>query len=729
MDSISTAADTNKPKHGLFVETVEQIPSAAGDLLREAWHHPVDTAMHAGETVLTAGIMGAVLGHFIPTGGPAGLLVGAAFTVPLLIQGYERIAGARRQMMRPGASETAIAHALAMDTLGGAGNLLLTFGAGWGGTEAGHLTATSDGLLGDLGQSSQRAILERENKGLSSFASLMKPLNLAGADTRVASREMAALGERAGSQTAAATGVLARPASDPELMTGLEQKLGLLKRRVSQYTRQRSLAEGALGARLEPAEELKIYTGSVHGHSRYSDGMGLPSELYAKAQAGGEQVTFITDHDHPLSRRGVPEGDPRSSDESGTPIITADPAEYAQTFVDANAATRPGQFVAGVGTEVGTIGKPGTPHNGPVGVNHINLFELPTFYEAVVRQPSRFQMLMNPLRRLLGIEAAAPELVPPDVVKFNDGDYAALARHLSHQKATDGGTPIVQLNHPRASAELAADIPKNLRFADYGKLSFDPKNPDNSIRLWLENFAKPYVRQMELIKGEALNPDVTDTVKPSDIDLNSYLVYMDRGVKASPTFGRDFHYGDPVGRPAGTIFLSRALDKPSILETLRERRTGATTSRTRLVGSLWANDAHPMGSILDQSAVPDLNLKVQIEGEVTPDARYTVSLLGDTRIGDGKLATTLQTKELTGQELLDGGQQVSFGTIKHTLGNRSAYFVQVDRAQPALGDYVDHMWTAPIWIEPASRATHSLLVRGMFTAGANLFVPASGTAQ
>jgi hypothetical protein len=719
-------------RHSLIAETVKELPSALAEIANDAWHHKSSSALHVIKTVGEAAVAGVVLGHFIPARGPAALLVGGALTLPLVYNGIARVVRANKQLSHAGANESKIAHSLAKDTLSGAGDFVLSLGAGVGGTEAGHATAKSSGLIGDIGQTSQRLILKGENETLAAGARVMRslapadPLPPAGglASVRTSMRWPGGFATPDIEATVAAAG----PKLEPELKSGLWRHLGFLDRRIDQYSKEKQVVNRQLGKLIDPTEEFKIYTGSLHGHSRYSDGMRTPAELYARAKAEGEQVTTITDHNHPLSRTGVGKDDPRAGDEAKSPIITADPTQYARTFADAAAATEDGRFVALVGVEVGTIGKPGTPHHGPVGTNHFGLLEVPTFYESVVERRSRFDsLIMSPLRRLFGIAEPPPVIKPPDVVKIADGDAKAFAEHLANQKATDGGSPIIIGNHPRAKAELGSKVPDDLQFADYGKLSFDPSNPKRSIKLWFDNFAKPYMRGLELIKGEALNPDPTDKVKPGDIDLVSYMIYLDKGLKAAPVYGRDFHYGDPVGRPAGTIFLSPALDKRSILETLRERRAGATTSKERLVGSFWANDSHPMGSILDQAAVQKLDFKAKIGGEVTPESKYTVKLIGD-KVGDGKLGQVIQSQELTGQELLSANKEVNFDSINHILGDSHAYMLQVDRTSPELGDYVDHMWTAPIWIEPPAGGKHSLYVRAMIGNFANL-LSGAGTQQ
>jgi hypothetical protein len=45
---------------------------------------------------------------------------------------------------------------------------------------------------------------------------------------------------------------------------------------------------------------------------------------------------------------------------------------------------------------------------------------------------------------------------------------------------------------------------------------------------------------------------------------------------------------------------------------------------------------------------------------------YVVNLRQAPRIGDGKLARVVETKEMTGQEIIDAGNSVNFNEVKHT---------------------------------------------------------------
>jgi hypothetical protein len=328
----------------------------------------------------------------------------------------------------------------------------------------------------------------------------------------------------------------------------------------------------------------------------------------------------------------------------------------------------------------------------------------------VLDSPTFFEAIRKPRTGVMGVIANFTGVIPkevikvPDIVKYNDGEYKPMVvDHFANIKDSTGGDLIVTLNHPRWLADSNPKLPAAERGRDYGRKSF--KDDDE----WRKLFVKKYVRGIELIKGGALNPNPVDTVPTGNIDLKSYIGYLGIGVEAGPLFGRDFHFGDPVGNPGSTGFLAKSLDKPAILDSLRERRFMASTNKEELNGVMVANDKFNMGSILDQNAVPDIALKMKIGGKIEPDANYTVNLYGDDKVLDGVDAAIVQTRKLTGQQLLDANSQVSFDPIHHKLGNNSLYFTEVLRKDSA-GD-TTKMWTSPIWVQPVAGSDHGVVAR------------------
>ncbi|MBS1996540.1 MAG: hypothetical protein JSS86_09530 [Cyanobacteria bacterium SZAS LIN-2] len=768
-DAVKHLTQGTPTQMDVLSSTAAQILPASKAFAEELYQHPLQTVEHAGTTLLASAAMGAAIGYVLPARGPAALIVAGAFTIPMAVKAYNRLDQAFSSAQQ-GQDLERVSKALAFDTVAGTYDLSLNLAGGVAGTEIGVSMATSRGALGSLGQASQRMVMKGENWALNSLhepapAVAAEGLKLPqGKITTAASRRTDVNGMVNTSLdtqlTGDATNMALSPTPEATIgSTPLVEKSGLAAR-----LEQHRIINPKLDRYFDAGQDgSQMYFGSLHGHSRYSDGLGLPKDLYNKAIAEGQQVTTITDHNHLAARGGVAPDDPRTSDQAGTPVVAANPIEYSQTFADAAATTTSGKHVSLVGTEMGTIGKVGgghgehghggaghpdgeqglvgadlehmhdhhshgmmnpesigevNPGNQPFnlaearaesnaaahigGVNHINLIEVPQFFEAT-RQPKTGALAF--FMRALGKEPE-PVVTAPEVIKYNDGDYKAMVDHLDKLTATDGGKPVIQLNHPRYLADENANTPIEQRSRDYGQKSF--KNQQE----WLDRFATPYVRQIELIKGGALNPNPVDTVPTGALDPTSFAGYLDKGVHASPTFGRDFHFGDPVGNPGATGFYAKSLDKSGILNALRERRTIATTSSEKLSGVLTGNDKFVMGAILDHSVVPSLSLKMRVDGIVHPEASYTLKLWGDTKLGDGKLAEVVQQKTVKGSDLLTANQTVAFDAVTGTVGQNSAYYVEVLRKDPSSGN-TDRMWTAPIWLETLAGTKHSLFSRFM----------------
>jgi hypothetical protein len=774
----------------MYLHAVYDLKPAAAAFVKEAWAHPVETLEHVAGELVSSAAFGTLVGAIVPAKGPAAGIVAGAFTLSLLYGAGKRLYEAGVESNKEGADKEVIARKLADDTVSGGADFVINLGGGYLGTELGYGIAHSSTSLGESARFLQGKVIVGENesmlmarKGADLFRSAWSANTRTSAlvDEIVATTPKGIAGLNVANDTMSEQSLIQR--STQATRTNVQsQPFSGLSRRLDQYSLAKESAQGGT------PDGVQLYFGSTHGHSRYSDGLGLPKDLYDKAIAEGQQVTSITDHNHLAAREGVKPGDPRSTDEQGTPIIAASPDEYIDTQNAAAATTTPGQHVSLYGIEMGTIGGVGHTHGGghgelggetgagggsgeivgtgqgtvdgavatgtestattgtgttnsaePIrlgaaprsdgvfpptfaenaetladslegahlgGVNHINVLEVPTFFEAVRQPKPKPQGIFgNMMARILGTsDAAAGELKAPDVVKYNDGDYAAMVDHLDAIKDSTGQPVIVTLNHPRFLADSNPSLPEAQRGRDYGRKSF--ANDDD----WRARFVLPHVRGIELIKGGALNPNPVDTVPTGMIDVRSYTGYLGLGVEAGPLFGRDFHFGDPVGNPGATGFLATSLDKPAILNALRQRRTIATTSHDNLNGYLMANDKFFMGSILDQKAVSDLSLKMKMGGNIDPNAQYQLKLYSDAKVLDGTDAAVIQTKNVTGQQILDGDGVVAFDPVTHKLGNNSLYFVEADRVDPT-ANRTDKMWTSPIWIRPMESDSHGLFTR------------------
>lgn len=785
--------NSQKESDSLFTKWKDNLLPAAGEYVHDAWNHKAQFAEHIVGEATTAIMAGAAVGALLPAKGPAGLIVAGAFTIPMAIKAVKNWHQAEHDASLPGANKDQIAHDLARSSVSGTVDFGVNMLSGWGGSEGGFMLARTDNALGAAAQSSQRTVIGMENESIS-FGASMASRMARGAKTSGDANPIAAMSEagrfqpkRLGGETVSEqfanqpTSRLAFSARsiEPEQKGLLARPLANLARRADQYNAVRSNLNPTVSSDVAPA--FTAYRATLHGHTKFDDGMGTAEENYAKAKEGGLDVAFLTPHNHDGARQGVSPDDPRAAAEKGVPILAQSPEEYGSIISAAKAASEPGKFYAGYGIEAGTIGPSGHgggrhdhggdghdhggdghdhgggPHgheegdgsqteasaqslffndatnsvaaetnrllahrdafaeqttstqsvDGPFdplaaarlthhgGVNHINIFGVDNLIVAQ-RQPHPVQ---NAVASLFGRRTPAPT-----IENYPDGDYVALSEILAKSTDVTGQTPIVQFNHPRFSSNSATD---------YGVTSF------SSTQDWLTQFVKPYVRLQEVVKGEALNPNpVVETMKPGDFDPQSFAGYIDMGVQAGPTYGRDSHFGDPGGRPAGTGILAKTLDEPGIYEALRNRRTFATTNYADLQGVLTANnDSIYMGTVLDQSAVPTLNLKLKVGGNIDPGAKYQIKLLADEQIGDGKVAAPIKTVNVTGADLLKTNSEVTFDPIQHKLGNTSAYYVEVSRTGSGSAT-TDNMLTAPIWVEPLSGQKHGLLTHMMVGNGA-----------
>lgn len=144
----------------------QELPNASAQFAREAYEHPVDTALVAAKTLATSAVMGSALGYMIPARGPAGLIIGAAFTIPMVIGAVNRVRAAEDEANSPTGSLDQAAKGLAKSTVAGSVDLGLNLAGGFAGASFGHKVATSDTMFGDFAQKSQRFILKGENEGM-----------------------------------------------------------------------------------------------------------------------------------------------------------------------------------------------------------------------------------------------------------------------------------------------------------------------------------------------------------------------------------------------------------------------------------------------------------------------------------------------------------------------------------------------------------------------------------
>ena len=767
---------TNKPtkilndKTNIYEVTFKEIPNATRVLAKEAYENPLGTAIHVAETVGSSAVMGAALGYFLPVGGSASLLIGAAMTVPIVITATKDFIQAGTLASKKNANANQIGYNLAKEVVSGGVNLGLSFAGGALGAEGGYQLAKSNGVLGDVAQTSQKFILNSENKALL-FAKTDLGMFKGSSITDLGAKDLTDVASTG--LASDLTGIESRSILS-NLTDGLKDKAGTIGSKTGMLNNFRTrLAQ--LDGKPKNTNDLTMYFGDSHLHSKYSDGMGLPSEIYAAEQAAGRDFAFVTDHNHILARGGVKAGSVRAVDEAGTPIEAQDPSEYSATFDQAANATVKGKFVGGVGSEAGTIGRP-DPELGHVGGgNHMNIYDSPDFLKTLKlprgKQSSFINSMFTAFKTKFGF-MNPNDTQAPEVITFNDNDYKGLVANMKELKVKDstGQDPIMQFNHPRYKQDYNPLVSNDRQGHDFGGASF------NSPKEWLATM-DPLVHNIEMIKGDALNPNIEPHVNPYFVSGMDYAGYLNRGFHLSPTYGADTHYdfnanGTPLrigNPPAATGILAPALDKASILDGMRNRRTIATTDFKNLSGVFTANEGKfLMGDIIDQTSANSLSPSIKIMGNIDPQALYQAKLWYDPKVGSGNLASIIETKSLTGQDLLNNSGQVNFSPVNHILGQKSFVFAEIDRVDPnqltksttdpfasiktvdaqlwdwknqtsdyQLGDiyaqgndpisklpYVDRLFTAPIWIEPLSGVSHSLALKGITGFGFNQLLQA-----
>ncbi len=755
----------NRPS--VFLEAVQELPTAVGDLGRGIVSQPIQFGEHVAVTVGVSVAASFALSYVMPARGPYGLILGAGMMLPTLYHMGKGLWNAHTLSQKPGADTHAIGHQLADQTIVGSLDLGLNFLGGWAGAKAAYKLADCNTLVGEWSRNTRSWILDKEN------ATYLKIKELPDAMTGMFKSAPEATG-------AEAFQILTNRSLRAQPRAVVDQSLAATPKPIQ--------SEGA-GLPEAPNGLTQKY-GNFHSHSSFTDGDGTPEELYSNAKKAGYDFWEISEHNHDGARMGVEPNSERAAAEANVPLLAQDPKQWQAIKAEADKATVNGKFQAGVAEEMGVIGKlpPKVGADGeplPGGVNHTILRNFDQTFVRTQRPPKLLDRLSAPFMRLLGQETAPPANPVADIA---DGRFDLLARYLTTHE--DPNNPAQAIGaHPRWLQDTSDKTPDNLRFHDYGIKEM------GGVDQWAEGYGSKHFLGLEVVKGEALNPGPVSTLKPNDIDLTSYNGYLDlfgNKVKAAPYAGLDTHFKDRIGDPdLATGLLVSKLDQAGITEAVAARRSIATTSMSKVNGYMAADDGKfLMGQTIDQGLIPrGVTPQVRINGEVTPAANYDVNLWLDSKLGDGESAKVVQTKSVSGADLLSHAQTVSFDPVKPNPGDGAAFYIEVRRTDPdspKYGDvlgilnkgdigaagarssegiaaiphselmkslisgpvegphggtvwqpesssehmlpdpllsgefskdsnmlYPERMITAPIWIQPANVAQHSLLVKGL----------------
>lgn len=768
---MSDSLDFQSAKHlqtehqpNVFLEAAQELPTAVGDLGRGIAAHPLQFTEHAALTVGISAATSFALSYVMPARGPFGLILGAGMMIPTLYHIGKGLWNAHTLSLKPGADTHTIGHQLADQAVAGTLDLGLNFLGGYAGAKAAYKLADSNTLAGQWSRDTRSWILDKENTAYLKIKELP--------------HSMANVFQSAPESTAA---------ESFQILTN--RPLGA-QPRVAETVSAAKPAPVEAGSLPESPDGLTQKYGNFHSHSSFTDGDGTPKDLYTNAKKAGYDFWDISEHNHDGARMGVEAGSERATAEANVPLLAQDPAQWKAIKSAADNATVDGKFQAGVAEEMGVLGKspPKVGPDGealPGGANHTILRNFDQTFVRTQRpvKSTILERLTRPIMRMLGKESTPP---PDAVADIPDGRYDLLAKYLvAHE---DPNNPAQAIGaHPRWLQDTSEATPANLRLHDYGIKEM------GGVDKWADGYGSKHFVGLEVVKGEALNPGPVQTLKPQDVDLTSYNGYLDlfgNKVKAAPYAGLDTHFKARIGNPdAATGLLVSKLDDAGIAEAVAARRSIATTSMSKVNGYMAAdNGKFIMGQTVDQSAIPNgLTPQVRINGEVTPTANYKVNLWLDSKLGDGQVAEIVQTKAISGADLISQGHTVSFDSIKPKLGDGAAFYVEVKRTSPSslkYGDvlgtfnqptmpsaelmkgivpgpvegphggtvwqpetvmeshnmipdpliakeftmdpntlYPERMITAPIWIQPAATAQHSLMMKGLAGTLAQLIMP------
>ena len=439
-------------------------------------------------------------------------------------------------------------------------------------------------------------------------------------------------------------------------------------------------------------EEFELRGGansSFHGHYNRDDGMGDVESISKKAIEQNIAFASFTPHNTNESRNGVPKNDPRYEDQKGKKIIVEDPQAYFDLIKRTGEISKDKKVILLYGQETDTIGKncdPKTPAD-----NHTIWLQTPIFFicdnDGNVRDYKVSRSLSGDTSN--------------KVVHYKLGDPTPILNALRNGE----GFKRFILAHPRELSGKEPGVPEGICPSDYNMLAF--KSPLE----WVRQYARPYGRGIEILRGMALTKEKISWMDPNMMKLKPAFAYNDIGCHFAFTFGRDFHYGDPGGRPAGMAVLipkGSEINQESILDGLDKLHTVVSTAWDELHAVTIANDKYVMGSTINPANIDDLRFKVLIGGKIDRKANYHVKLWADTALGDEKTAALAQEKTVTGDDLLANEQAVSFENVEYKAKNGNAFVVEVERAVETYDGQIKvdaKAATTTIWVESPDRLT------------------------
>jgi hypothetical protein len=389
-----------------------------------------------------------------------------------------------------------------------------------------------------------------------------------------------------------------------------------------------------------------IFFGSLHAHTKYSDGSGTPAEAFAQARDQGRlDFLAVTEHNHAKAENGIGSGDPRKD---GI-LISTQPALYngadaASLISTARRFTSDDTFVAIAGQEFSTISSG----------NHVNVFDV------------------------------------GKVIDVASGDFKTLYdTFLSQNSDSLNEPPLVQFNHPDFRADVEnAGTPLTQKSNDYGLDDFGGDFAE------LVKHSERFVSLIEIVSGPALKDGVNLAVVSANRHEKDYWFYLNKGFHIAPTANQDNHFftWGTITR-ARTAVMADRLTTADLLRAMKARRVYATEDENLQI--TFRVNGQPMGSIIRTPQPLDLTIEVELSDSDEPGAQYRVDLYRG-EVGGNRI------EGATEESFLEGNGKASFGGQRYESG-KVFYFIKV--SQTGSDGKEDFAWTAPVWIEPGQAAS------------------------
>jgi PHP domain len=387
------------------------------------------------------------------------------------------------------------------------------------------------------------------------------------------------------------------------------------------------------------AQELKVFFGNLHSHTKYSDGSSTPREAYRLAKERGLDFLAITDHNHSQCEEGA------TPDRKDGILIATDHTLYkggAESTIDvANEFNQSSGFVALYGQEYSSIKKG----------NHVNVFDISEVID----------------------EHQAPN------AKFDK-----LLEFLATRNASNGKHALIQFNHPF------------FRSGDLFELEYGRDDFGGSDAAWIQKIGE-HARTIEMLNGPGTAASGAGTgvvgVRAEEVAEQQYLKFLRLGFHLAPTGDQDNHYvsNEATETEVRTGIITDQLTKEKLLAAIDARHVYATEDKNLRV-VFRVNDCLCGDRLSAPALNSDLAVQFSIQDDDEPNADYRIEVFSG--VIESGPAQIIETVDVHGN--------IPAGTIEDlvfTGGPQYLFFRITQSLEGQEGSRDDRAWTAPIWFD------------------------------